>query len=100
MSPDGSRIVFYDDGVYVMGIDGTSVTELTSRGGGGEMAWSPDGQHIAVIGYDFVSAGDYHSGWVSGSVSKLGFEELGGGDPVAMQDDQGNSISCDTVTWR
>ena len=53
MSPDGKRIVFVgpDDKIWVMNIDGSEQTQLTSWRGSCETSpvWTPDGKSIVFI---------------------------------------------------
>jgi Tol biopolymer transport system component len=50
-SVDGSRIAHVSDGDYwIMNLDGTGLTRITSEGGAGQLdvSWSPDGTRLAV----------------------------------------------------
>jgi Tol biopolymer transport system component len=52
-SPDGSKIAFDADGLYIMNPDGTGLTRLTTdlwvwEGSFGRSSWAPDGSMIAV----------------------------------------------------
>jgi TolB protein len=57
VSPDGSKIAFvqykWDHGpkydVWVMNIDGTGLTQITTDGRSTEPAWSPDGTQIVFV---------------------------------------------------
>ena len=60
LSPDGTKIAYWDDGLWVMNADGSSQRKVLSRGPqvGREgppvlfddgVAWSPDGTKLAVL---------------------------------------------------
>ncbi|HMA48067.1 MAG TPA: LpqB family beta-propeller domain-containing protein, partial [Frankiaceae bacterium] len=50
-SPDGRRLAYLrDDEVWVMEADGSRVTRVVAKPGGGRQArWSPDGRRLAFI---------------------------------------------------
>jgi Tol biopolymer transport system component len=53
-SPDGTQIAFTSDRssgfqIYVMNVDGTNQTQLTSSGANSGPGWSPDGTQIAFV---------------------------------------------------
>ena len=61
LSPDGTKIAYWNDGLWVMNADGSSQRKVVSRGpqAGGEgppalfddgIAWSPDGTKLAFSG--------------------------------------------------
>ena len=61
LSPDGTKIAYWDGGLWVMNVDGSSQRKLLSRGPevgsagppvlfDGGVAWSPDGTKLAVSG--------------------------------------------------
>ena len=64
-SPDGKTILFSSDRegttrLYTMALDGTNLTRLTARTGGGDESdgvWSPDGSRIAYVADGHVWAG-------------------------------------------
>jgi eukaryotic-like serine/threonine-protein kinase len=67
-SPDGSRIAFRSSrnggGVFLMGVDGTDVVEVTDAGF--NPAWSPDGRELALNDDNIMSA-EFRSTYPSAS---------------------------------
>lgn len=49
-SPDGSRLAFdalYDGGIWIVGVDGSGLTQVSQGGGGAAPRWSPTGRQLA-----------------------------------------------------
>jgi dipeptidyl aminopeptidase/acylaminoacyl peptidase len=73
VSPDGRRLAFYgsdgvDAGVYVCEAESVTAKRLVSLGGAtiDELAWSPDGDHVAYVTGDGLPIGaERHVGWAS-----------------------------------
>jgi dipeptidyl aminopeptidase/acylaminoacyl peptidase len=52
-SPDGSRLAFASGGLWVVGADGTGLTQISSEQPDRvDPHWSPDGSHIAYTRYE------------------------------------------------
>ena len=52
-SPDGRRIAFVNDGIYVINVDGTGLRLLVTPNAPlcCDLDWSPDGRRIAFVGW-------------------------------------------------
>ena len=79
-SPDGDRIAFFADGLYVMGATGESPQRLAD--GGTWPEWSPDGRQIV---FGSLPVADYHNRTESGC--ELRVLDLASGEVRTLVDD-------------
>ncbi|MGH2978424.1 MAG: TolB family protein [Solirubrobacterales bacterium] len=85
-SPDGTKIAFQLDGIYVMNSDGTEVTQVRPSGAGPD--WSPDGTRIAF--YDAPSGSP---------IAEIYTMNPEGTNPVQITEGQVDSIASFFPSW-
>ncbi len=59
ISPDGNKIAFWSRSasgvpqIWIMNVDGTNITQITSEGVGERFSWSPDSYKLVYVSYRY-----------------------------------------------
>jgi Tol biopolymer transport system component len=104
-SPDGRRIAVggpptdprYNTALWVMNVDGTGAHAIVNWSVVGELAWSPDGQHIVFTCTDSIPGYSMHLCLTStegGSFIRLTGREIGAAHPTWSPDGRHVAFAC------